>query len=308
MIRAVIVLLFLNCIIGYGQERIDSSALFDDILANPATELDSRTYSENVVKELYELDAGRNQWTAFKEFYSTGELYEKGIFLNGEYFSVWKTFDKAGNIESVIDYSAAKRLRGPAFGYEELFKQCRAAAQGVIEQHFGQENRLKLNVSRSYWYSENSSGTWFEPRSEKPNELRLVYAYAESDSLRFDAVSLYFDTSSEPRLTETEGLPAQQPYNFKVDYTQALSIAQSKGFGLKNRNNVFKDSEYLNLVFNEKLSRYFWIISRVHKTEYTPVEGYPGSAVVKGFGKTLRIDSLTGQVTESKFNGVGNIN
>ena len=297
-----ILILLISCS-TFGQEKpIDTDSLFNQILSNPKTKIDRRTYSESIVKEFYELKLNDNDWTAFRELYPNNKLKEKGIFLNGDYFGIWKTYDKNGNPISEINYFLSKKIKGNDLGFEEIFDQCKLKADKIIRSHFGKESNFKLNASRSYWYSKDNSGTWFEKRSEKPEEFRLTYSYNVSDSLKFDVVNLYFNSDLELMKDEIKGLPKTKPYEFKINYSKAREIATSRNYGITNHQNAFKDSEYLKLIFDKNDNDYKWIISNVPKTKWKGYEN-TDSGIISGIGKTLSINCSTGEVVESEFGG-----
>lgn len=295
-------ILLISCS-AFGQEKpIDIDSLFNQIISNPKTKLDRRTYSKSIIKEFHELKLNENEWIAFREYYPNNRLKEKGIFLNGDYFGIWKTYDKNGNQNSEINYLKSKKIKGSNLGFEKTFEECKSKADQIIQLHFGEENNFKLNASRSYWYSVNNSGTWFEKRVDKPTEYLLRYSYNVSDTLKFGVVELHFNSDLELIEDEVKGLPKTKPYEFKIEYSKAKEIATSKMYGITNHQNAFKDSEYLKLIFDKDDNDYKWIISNVPKTKWKGYEN-TNSGIISGIGKTLSISCSTGEVEESEFGG-----
>ncbi|WP_020531040.1 hypothetical protein [Flexithrix dorotheae] len=297
-----ILILWISCS-AFGQEKpIDTDSLFNKILSNPKTKFDRKTYSKSIVKEFYELQLNENDWTAFREYYPNNNIKEKGIFLNGDYFGIWKTYDKNGNLILEINYFFSKKIKGSDLGFEKIFDQCKSKADQLIQSHFGAQNNFKLNASRSYWYSDNNSGTWFGKRSEKPKEFLLRYSYNASDTLKFGVIELHFNSDLELIRDKAKGLPNTKPYEFKIDYFKAKEIATSLMYGITNHQNAFKESEYLNLIFDESDDCYKWIISNVPDTKWKAYKD-TNSGTITGIGKTLSINCSTGDIDESDFEG-----
>ncbi len=303
MRNIIAILIFTISCSAFGQENpTDTDSLFNTIVSNTKTKLDRKTYSKSIIKEFHELELGENNWTAFRELYPNNKLKEKGIFLNGDYFGIWKTYDKNGNLISEINYLQPKKIRGSNLGFEKIFEKCKSKADQIIQSHFGQKNNFNLNASRSYWYSDNNSGTWFEKRSKKPKEFLLRYSYNVSDTLKYGVVELHFNSNLEFIQNKTKGLPKTKPFEFKIDYFKAKEIATSKRYGITNHKNAFKESEYLNLIFDKNNDCYKWIISDVPKTKWKGYEN-TNSGTITGIGKTLSINCSTGNVEESEFGG-----
>lgn len=288
---------------AFGQNSYtNTDSLFNQIMSNPKTKYNQETYSKSIIKEFHELQSNENDWIAFREYFPNKNLKEKGIFLNGDCFGIWKTYDKNGNLISEINYLISEKIVGRDLGFENIFDQCKSKADEIIQSHFGVKNNFKLNASRSYWYSKNNSGRWFEKRSEKPKEFRLRYEYNVSDTLKFAVIVLHFNYNLELISDKIEGLPKNKPYEFKIDYLKAKDIATSKMYGKVNHQNDFKENEYLNLTFDKYGDCYKWIISDVPETK---TEGYENKKcwTIIGIGKTLSINSSTGDIEESEFEG-----
>jgi len=94
-------------------------------------------------------------------------------------------------------------------------------------------------------------------------------------------------------------------YEFNISYDKALDIAKSKNYGLIQHNNVFKDDEYLNLIFDKEADSYKWIISDVPETKKRYEK--KNSVRITGIGKTLFIDCSTGKTKETSFSVQANI-
>jgi len=304
MKNLIYILIFWISCSAFGQKNsINTDSIFNEILNNPNTKLDRKTYAKSIIKEFHELQLNENVWTAFREFYPNNNLKERGIFLNGDCFGIWKEYDENGNLISEINYLLSKKLKGSNLGFEQISEQCKSKADQIIKSHFGEKNNFKLNASRSYWYSNNGSGTWFEKRSEKPKEFLLRYSYNVSDSLKFGVIELYFNSNLELIPNKVKGLPKTKPYEFKIDYLKAKDIAKSKLYGIANHQNAFKESEYLKLIFDKNDDCYKWIISKVPETKW---KGYKNtnSGTIIGIGKTLSINCSTGNSVENEFGGI----
>ena len=311
MRNIIIILILVISFPSFGQETsentINIDSLFNSIIKNPETKLDRNNYPKGIVKEFYELQQKKDKWTAFKEYYSNGKIKEKGIFLNGDYFNLWTVYDKNGKVVSEINYSDSKIIVGKNMGFEKLFEKCKSKSDSIINIHFGIDNRIKLNASRSYWYSENNSGTWFEKRNEKPTEFLLRYSLYVSEFNSFGIIELHFDSDLNLIEQESKGLPSTKGYEFNISYDKAMDIAKSKNYGLIQHKNVFEDNEYLNLIFDKESDSYKWIISDVPETKW---KGYKNtnSGTITGIGKTLFIDCSTGKTKETDFGGTAIIN
>ncbi len=292
---------------GQVKKSVNADSVFSSIIGNPNTKLDRKTYTKRVVKEFYELQQNQNKWTAFKEYYGNGKIKEKGVFLNGDSFGIWLTYNKKGKVISKIDYSTSRKIIGNELGFEENFELCKSNADRIIKTHFGLDNKIKLNASRSYWYSENSSGTWFEKRIEKPTEFLLRYSYQATETNTFGIIELHFDSDLNLITKKSKGLPTKKPYQFKISYDEAMKIAKSNNYGLINHQNAFKGSEYLELYFDSNDDSYKWIISNIPKTNWKAIEN-TNSGTITGIGKTLYIDSSTGLTKETDFGGIINVN
>lgn len=311
MKNIIIILILVISSPSFGQEAsentINIDSLFNSIIKNPETKLDRNNYPKGIVKEFYELQQKKDKWTAFKEYYSNGKIKEKGVFLNGDYFNLWTVYDKSGKVVSEINYSDSKIIVGKNMGFEKLFEECKSKSDSIINIHFGIDNGIKLNASRSYWYSENNSGTWFEKRNEKPTEFLLRYSFYVTEFNSFGIIELHFDSDLNLIEKETKGLPKTQPYEFNISYDKAIEIAKSKNYGLVNHENTFKESEYLNLIFNQENNSYNWVISNVPETKWKAYKN-TNSGTITGIGKTLYIDCSTGLTNETDFGGTAIIN
>ena len=109
--KILFLLLIVNSIC-IGQNTISSDSIFQEIINNPKTEFSKKTYSGGIIKEFYDLNNQRNNWTAFNEFHPNGRIKEKGIFLNGYNYGIWTEYDSKEEIISQIDYSIPKQIVG----------------------------------------------------------------------------------------------------------------------------------------------------------------------------------------------------
>ncbi|MCA0133757.1 toxin-antitoxin system YwqK family antitoxin [Winogradskyella alexanderae] len=304
MKNIIIILISVISFQSFGQETsentINIDSLFNSIIKNPETKLDRNNYPKGVVKEFYELQQKKDKWTAFKEYYSNGKIKEKGVFLNGDYFNLWTVYNEKGDVISEIDYSDSKIIIGNQLGFDKLLNNCKSKSDNLINEHFGIDSGIKLNASRSYWYSENNSGTWFEKRDEQPTEFLLRYSLFVSEFNSFGIIELHFDSDLNLIEKETKGLPKIKPYQFNISYDKAMEIAKSKNYGSINHKNAFTESEYLDLEFDNDNDTYNWVISNVIKTKSLENENGKGGTI-NGIGTTLSIDCQTGNIEETKF-------
>ncbi|MFT4661158.1 MAG: hypothetical protein ACI8XB_001429 [Patiriisocius sp.] len=288
--------------ICFGQNTISSDEIFQEIVGNPKTELDKKTYSDGIMKEFYELKNHRNEWIAFNEFHPQGKIKEQGVYLNGYNFGVWKEYDSKGVIISQIDYSIPKQIVGPNQTHLNKFTEAKEIGDSIIKSHFDSTfaKSIRLNAPRSYWYTENNSGSWFEKASKIPNEFTLRYSIIIQDSLYFTPIEIRIENKQVQSL---KGTPSTESFKFQIDYQKALEIAELKGYGQIHKT-AFKDSEFMTLAFKDDI--YYWTISRIAEDKW---KGYPNSnsGTITANGRTLYINSLTGKTTESDFGGIINV-
>lgn len=299
--KILFLLLIVNSIC-IGQNTISSDSIFQEIINNPKTELDKKTYSGGIIKEFYELKNQRNKWIAFNEFYPNGRIKEKGIFLNGYNYGIWTEYDSKGEIISQIDYSIPKQIVGQNQIHINEFQEALEIGDSIIKAHFDSAfvKAIKLNAPRSYWYTETNSGSWFEKASDNPVEITLRYSIVIRDTLYFTPIEIRIENK---QVKSFKGIPNTESFQFQIDYQKVLEIAQSKGYGQIHKT-AFKDSEFMKLAFKD--DSYYWIISRIIEDKW---EGYPdsNSGTITANGKTLYINSLTGETTESDFGGIINV-
>lgn len=287
---------------NFGQDvpkLINTDSLFNSILQNSKTTFERKSYPKNVIKEFYTLEKDENKLIAFYEYYPNGEVKEKGIFLNGDYFGTWRMYDLEGKVISEIDYQDAKKVIGPQLGYETLFDLYKFKSDSIIRAHFGINNKIKFNASRSYWYSKNDSGSWFEERKEKPSGFLLRYYYYTSELNSFEMMELYFDTQGNFLADASKGLPTRTPYIFNIDYHQALEIAKSKNYELNTVVPIIsKRYGFIRLHYNAKEDTYKWVIPIIPKTNQEAIHpNKKDETTVPNEPNSLHIDCNTGVIT-----------
>jgi hypothetical protein len=299
--KTLFLLLIANSIC-FGQNTISSDSIFKAIVENPRTKLDKKTYSGGIIKEFYELKNQQNKWISFNEFDLKGKIKEQGVYLNGYNFGIWKEYDTKGEIISQIDYSIPKQVIGQNQTHSNLFQESLAISDSIITAHFNSDfvKSIKLNAPRSYWYSETNSGSWFEKASKIPDKFTLRYSIFVQDTLYFTPIEIRIENK---QVKSISGIPNTESFKFQIDYQKALKIAQSKGYGQIHKT-AFKDSEFMKLTFKD--DTYYWTISRIAEDKW---KGYPNSnsGTITANGKTLYINSLTGETTESDFRGIINV-
>lgn len=299
--KILFVLLFANSIC-FGQNTISSDSIFKAISDNPRTELDKKTYPGGVTKEFYELKNQRNEWSAFIEFDSQEKIREKGVYLNGYNFGIWTEYDSKGKIISQIDYSVPKLMVGQNQIHLDEFMEAKEIGDSIIKAHFNPDfvKSIRLNAPRSYWYTVNNSGSWFEKATEKPVEFTFRYSIVIRDTLYFTPIEIRIENK---QVKSYNGIPNSESFQFQIGYHKALEIAKAKDYGQIHKT-AFKDSEFMKLAFMD--DNYFWTISRIIEDKW---EGYPNSnsGTITANGKTLYINSLTGETTESDFGGIINV-
>jgi hypothetical protein len=298
----ILFVLLIAHLICFGQNTISSDSIFKAIVENPRTKLDKKTYSGGIIKEFYEIKNQQNEWIAFNEFDLKGKIKEQGVYLNGYNFGIWKEYDTKGEIISQIDYSIPKQVIGQNQTHSNIFQEFLAISDSIITAHFNSDfvKSIKLNAPRSYWYSETNSGSWFEKASKIPSKFTLRYSILIQDTIYFTPIEIRIENK---QVTSISGIPNSESFKFQIDYQKALKIAQSKGYGQIHKT-VFKDSEFMKLTFKD--DTYYWTISRIAEDKW---EGYPNSnsRTITANGKTLYINSLTGETTESDFGGIINV-
>lgn len=298
----ILFLLLLANSICFGQNVTSSDSIFHSIIENPRTELEKKTYPGGIIKEFYELKNERNVWTVFNEFHPKGKIKEQGVYLNGDNFGIWTEYDSTGRIISQIDYSIPKQIVGQNQTHSNEFAVIKEIGDSIIKSHFDSAfvKSIRLNAPRSYWYTANNSGSWFEKASQIPNEFTLRYSIIIRDSLYFTPIEIQIENK---QIKSINGIPNTKSFKFQIDYQKALKIAQSKGYGLIHKT-AFKDSEFINLTLKD--DTYYWTISQIEKDNW---KGYPNSnsGTITAIGKTLYINSLTGETNENDFGGIINV-
>lgn len=299
--KILFVLLITNSVC-FGQKPTSTDSLFQSIVENPRTELDKRIYTGGIINEFYELKNERNEWTAFNEFDSQGRIKEHGVYLNGYNFGVWRKYDSTGKVTSQIDYSIPKQLTGQNQIHLIEFSKVKDLGDSIIKTHFDSAfiKTIRLNAPRSYWYSKNNSGSWFEEAYEIPNKFTLRYSITIRDTLYFTPIEIQINNK---KVISYSGIPDTNSFKLHIEYNEAFEIAKSNGYGQIHKT-AFKDSEFMHLTFKD--NNYYWVISRITKDKW---EGYQDSngGIITADGKTLRINALTGEATESEFGGLINV-
>ena len=211
-------------------------------------------------------------------------------------------YDLEGKVISEIDYQDAKKIIGPQLGYEALFDLCKSKSDSIIRAHFGMNNNIRFNASKSYWYSKNDSGSWFEERKEKPNEFLLRYYYYTSELNSFEMMKLYFDTQGNFLADASKGLPTRTPYIFNIDYQQAIEIAKSKNYELNTVVPITnKRYGFIRLYYNAKEDTYKWVIPIIPKTNQEAIKPNKESETIASKEpNSLHIDCNKGTITAVK--------
>lgn len=305
MKNIVFILIIMVSHLSFAQDApkfMNTDSLFNNILKNPKTKLERKSYPKNIIKEFYTLKQNINELIAFYEYYPNGDIREKGVFVNGDYFGTWKVFNQEGKVVSEIDYRDAKKIIGPQLGYETLFDICKATSDSIINAHFGVYNNIRLNPSKSYWYSKNDSGSWFEERKEKPNEFLLRYYYYDSELNSFEMIELYFDTNGNFLADASKGLPTHIPYTFNIDYHQALEIATSKNYELNTIVPIIsKRYGFIRLYYHAKEDTYKWVFPIISRTNQEVIHPNKESETINSKEpNSLHINCNTGTTTAIK--------
>lgn len=285
--------------ICYGQNRNVSDSIFHVIIENPKTKLATRKFSDGIKKEFHELNNLRNEWTAFREFNPKRKLKEEGVYLNGYNYGIWTRYDAKGNIVSQIDYAIPKLIIGEQQTHINAFDEVKEIGDSIITAHFDADfaKSIRLNASRTYWYTDHSSGSWFEKSIGKPKRYILRYSIVVDDTLFFTPIEIQI---SRQKVTALNGVPTVHASQFKIDYQEALEIAKAKGYG-QIHNTVFKDNEFMQLVFMD--DTYYWCISSIKADK---VQSYPqsNSLRITADGQRLYINAFTGDISVEDFEGV----
>lgn len=278
-----------------------SDSIANYIKFNPKVILD--TFTRSKIKLVrYELKNGINKWVLNSEFYKSGKLKEKGLYLNGWSFGKWYKYDKKGNIISETDHSIGKKIKGKVLNFNELFRKYKGKSDSLLIERFGIiffNKHIRFNAEKSHWYTSSNSGSFLEQRKSKPREYLLRYSIVENDTLIFTTIELRFEKKSNYKIQIEKGIPNIK-YDFKINYKKANEIAIKNGFGIEKHNNEFSEREYLSLFYNKEEQSYFWSISNIPKTLYSEtLEG----KIRKGIGKSMRINCLNGEIKIGEYGG-----
>lgn len=279
-----------------GQTINKSDSIIQSIINNPQTKLERDMKSDGSIKEFYELKNQRNKWTVYKEYYTDESLKELGVFLNGYQYGYWSSFDSNGKISSQIDYNSPKQIVGKPQMFVNTFSEAMSIGDSILRAHFNPNviSNIRFNASRSYWYTDLNSGTWYENSENEPKSYLLRYSIVIHDTLIFTPLEVNLKKQQKLEIVSIEGFPSSSSFGFKIDYNRALEIAKAEGYG-EIHNTAFHESEYLNLIVRD--DEYYWVISKISDDLFRRVDKSNGG-IISAIGKTLYINCLTGETTE----------
>lgn len=114
-------------------------------------------------------------------YYDTHTINEKGVFLNGYYTGIVKTFWPNGKLKLQVDYNNSKinfydKKAYPFFDYQNTIK---LKADNIIKDNYSAaffKKYVVWDISTSYIYNNLSSGSWVDALEGKPTRFLLRYA------------------------------------------------------------------------------------------------------------------------------------
>lgn len=202
----------------------------------------TNTYEDmNSVREFNELDSLDR--TYYKEFYfNTHRLKEQGVFEDGYCVGVWRYYDNKGKLYKEIDFETGHKtlFGGRTEPFDDIFIEMKSKGDSTLRSFFGSgffESHIQWDPNRSYYYSQNDSGNWFEIPSEKPERFLLRYFVKLDSKNKYSTIE--FELNRKGRIIsgeETLGLKqCNSGCKFSVDYSKAIEVAKQNGLKLGDK-------------------------------------------------------------------------
>jgi hypothetical protein len=256
----------------------------------------TNTYEdENSIREFNELDSVVR--TYYKEYYfDTHKIKEEGVFEDHYCVGLWKYYDKNGKLYKEIDFETGnkKLYNNRKEPFDNLFLEARHKGDSIVTAFFGANffnTQIQWDPNRSYFYSDNDSGVWFDIPREKPNRFLLRYFLRLDSEHKYSTIE--FEMDRKGRIisgSETIGLKkCNGNCEFKIDYFKALGLAKQYGLKLTNK----KHYAYLSWAKSKGATEDFFGDYELVVAEFVNSEKQGENRIVDNFDAVV-IDPWTG--------------
>jgi hypothetical protein len=196
----------------------------------------------NSIREFNDLDSIDR--TYYKEYYfDTRKIKEQGILENGDCAGRWKYYNKKGTLIKEINFDTGeKRLyNNKVDPFDDVFLEMRSKGDSILALYFGEEfvrDHLQWNPNRSYYYTQNSSGSWFEVPGEEPKEFVFAYFILLDKDHKYPTIEFKLNNKGDMIRWSyhSTGLKLCGPTcEFNIDIASATAIARQHGLRITNQ-------------------------------------------------------------------------